>query len=275
MIFSHYQTHPLADKDALPVMPLSPDLGKSTLQVKRTSNGWHLPNGEELTFTQIKTINENENSCYRLIKGSLVKVGVFSENTNRYYSLYPTSSAPSLLISGIPMHRVKGTTPVEDTRQKLKALGTPYGLVLDTATGLGYTAIHAAKTAERVITVEFDPAVISICQVNPWSQELFTNPKIRLLIGDTADLVRCFEDETFNIIIHDPPTFTLAGHLYSGEIYHSFFRILKPKGRMYHYIGDPNSRSGAKISRGVAERLRQTGFTVTPKEHAFGVLAKK
>jgi len=275
MIFSHYQTRPLAEKNALPVMPLSTDLGLSTVQVERIAEGWRLPGGEVLTFSQIKTINEDRNSCYRLINSSLQKIEAFSEYTSRYYSLYPTPKAPSMLISGIPMHRVKETTPVEDTDQKIKAIGKPFGLVLDTATGLGYTAIRATKTANRVITIEFDPVVLSICRTNPWSQALFSNPKIDIIIGNTADLAPCFENETFNAIIHDPPTFNMAGHLYSGEIYQTFFRILTSKGRMYHYIGDPESRSGASIGRGVVDRLSQAGFTVTPKGRAFGVLAKK
>lgn len=274
IILSHYQTRPLADNNAPSTMPLSTDLGISTIQVERSPDGWRLPSGEVLTHDQIVTINEDENSCYRLIDGSLLKVEAFSEYTYRYYSLYPTSKAPSMLISGIPMHRVKETTPVEDTDRKIKAVGKPYGLVLDTATGLGYTAMQAAKTANRVITIEFDPVVLSLCRLNPWSQGLFANPKINTIIGNTADLVACFQDQVFNTIIHDPPTFNMAGHLYSGEIYQSFFRILKSNGRMYHYIGDPHSHSGAGIGRGVVERLRQAGFTVTPKGRAFGVLAK-
>ena len=275
MIFSHYQTRPLVDKNVLPVMPLSTDLGLSFVQAKRTLEGWQLPGGVLLSASQIRTINENENSCFQLRDGNLQKVEFFSEYTNRYYSLYPTTEAPTMLISGIPMHRIKNITPLEDTNRKLKALGTPHGFVLDTAMGLGYTAIQAAKTANRVITIEFDPLVLSICHANPWSQELFTNPNINIIIGDTANLVKCFQDERFNAVVHDPPMFNIAGQLYSGEVYRSFFRILKSKGRMYHYIGDPDSRYGASIGRGVVDRLRQTGFLVTPKGRAFGVLAKK
>jgi uncharacterized protein len=275
MIFSHYQIRPLTDKNAPPTMPLSTDLGLTTVQVEQTPEGWRLPEGSVLTNTQIKTIHEDKNSCYRLIDNELMKVEAYSEYTNRYYSLYPTSKAPSMLISGIPMHRVKETTPVEDTTRKIQAVGRPYGLILDTATGLGYTALRAAKTAKHVITIEFDPLVLSICRINPWSQGLFSNPKIDIIIGNTADLVKCFQDSTFSAIIHDPPTFNMAGYLYSGEIYQSFFRILKSSGRMYHYIGDPKSRSGASIGRGVVDRLRQAGFTVMPKGRAFGVLAKK
>jgi hypothetical protein len=126
-----------------------------------------------------------------------------------------------------------------------------------------------------VITVEFDPAVLVICRMNPWSRALFTDPRIVQLIGDSADLALAFPDETFNAILHDPPMFNLAGQLYSGALYREFFRILKPNGRLFHYIGNPDSRTGASVGRGVVERLRKAGFNVTPKAKAFGVLARK
>jgi len=275
MIFSHYQTRPLADKNAPSVMPLSTDLGLSSVEVKKVNNGWTLPEGQVLTFEQIKEINEDVNSCFLYYEGRITKIEAFSAYTNRYYSLMPTPKAPTMLISGIPMHRIKGTTPVEDTDRKIEAIGKPYGRILDTTTGLGYTAIRAAQTAREVITIEFDPVVLDICRVNPWSRELFNNPKIHKLIGDSGDMAAIFQDETFNAIIHDPPTFNLAGHLYSQRLYRIFYRILKPNGRMFHYIGNPDSRSGATIGRGVVDRLQQSGFSVRPKGRAFGVLAKK
>ncbi len=123
-----------------------------------------------------------------------------------------------MLISGIPMHRIKDTNPERDTREKIKA-ARPTGRVLDTATGLGYTAISAAKTAEHVITIELDPAAQEICCLNPWSQGLFDNPKIEQRIGDSFDVIETIEDASLSCIIHDPPTFSLAGHLYSGAFY--------------------------------------------------------
>lgn len=274
MIFSHFQTRPLLEESASETL-LSQDLGLSLSPVKKVAKGWQFRDGQVLTFDQICTINENENGCFLFADGEITKVEVFSSRTNRYYSLMPTLKAPTLLISGIPMHRIKDTTPVEDTIQKIKALGKPFGRILDTATGLGYTAIQAAQTAQEVVTIEFDPVVLSICRLNPWSQALFTNLKISKLIGDSFDLVQGLDDESFNGIIHDPPTFNLAGHLYSQSIYQAFFRILRSRGRLFHYIGNPESRTGATTNRGVVNRLRRAGFSVTPKPKAFGVLAEK
>jgi predicted methyltransferase len=274
-IFSHFQITPLLAKEAAPIVNLSPDLGRSVVRVVRVHSGWALPDGNILTEVQLNTIHNDQNSCFRFVDGRLEKIQTISQRTNRYYSLMPTAGAPTILISGIPMHRVKGTTPDKDTRQKIKALGKPYGLILDTATGLGYTAIMAAQSADQVITVEFDPAVHLICRCNPWSTELFTRDNIQPLIGNSADLVATLDDETFSAVIHDPPTFALAGEMYALETYRHLYRILKSGGRLFHYIGNPTSRYGATTSRGVVARLSQVGFTVKPKPHAFGVLAIK
>ena len=274
-IFSHYQTCQLLEPDLTETVPLSVDLGRSTDRVQKTPEGWRLPDRQLLTWLHIQKVNHDENGCFRLINGALQKAAVFSKFTQRYYSLMPTSSAPTMLISGIPMHRTKGITPWQDTKHKLSALGTPYGIILDTTTGLGYTAIQASRTADMVITIELDPAVLSICRMNPWSQELFKDPRIHHLIGDSVTLMPVFPDGSFDAIIHDPPTFNLAGQLYSKSIYREFHRILKSRGRLFHYIGDPGSRTGASVGRGVVERLQKAGFTVTPRGNAFGVLAKK
>jgi predicted methyltransferase len=173
------------------------------------------------------------------------------------------------------MHRIKDTNPEKDTRQKIKA-ARPAGRVLDTATGLGYTAIAAAKTAAHVITVELDPAVQAICRLNPWSQGLFNNPAIEQRIGDSFDVIESIPNASLNRIIHDPPTFSLAGHLYSRDFYAEMYRVLKPGGRAFHYIGDPESKSGRRTTAGAIRRLEGVGFSQVRRiPRAFGVVAYK
>ena len=210
-----------------------------------------------------------------VVDGQPEKILTFSELSNSIYSLYPTESAPTMLISGIPMHRIKDTDPVRDTRAKIKA-ARPAGRVLDTATGLGYTAIQAAQIADQVITVELDPAAQQICRQNPWSQDLFANPRIEQRMDDSFDVIETLPDASFQRIIHDPPTFSLAGHLYSHDFYVEMHRVLRPGGRAFHYIGDPESKSGSRITVGVIRRLEQAGFTrVQRAPRAFGVMAYK
>jgi len=181
-----------------------------------------------------------------------------------------------MLISGIPMHRIKDTNPHQDTLNKIKAIAPVKGEVLDTATGLGYTAIEAAKTAGHVLTIEIDPTAQEIARLNPWSQALFENPQITQLIGDAFDMIERARPQSFSAIIHDPPMFSLAGDLYSLAFYQQAFRVLKHNGRVFHYIGDPESKSGARVTAGVIRRLQEAGFRrVTRAPRAFGVVAYK
>lgn len=181
-----------------------------------------------------------------------------------------------MLIAGFVMHRIKDIDPMQDTRGKIAAISPIVGRVLDTATGLGYTAIEASKTADEVITIELDPGVQEIAHLNPWSQALFHNPKIHQLMGDAYEVVQTFEDERFSRIIHDPPTFSLAGELYSGALYQQLFRVLKRGGRLFHYIGDPKSKASGGITKGALRRLQEAGFSrVVRRPEAYGVVAYK
>ncbi|MCP5098806.1 MAG: methyltransferase, partial [Chloroflexi bacterium] len=191
-------------------------------------------------------------------------------------SLMPTESAPTMLISGITMHRIKHTNPHLDTLEKIKAAKPVVGNVLDTTMGLGYTAIAAAKTADHVTTIELDPTVVEVCRANPWSQGLFDNPKIMRHIGDSFDVVETLADASFSRVIHDPPMFKLAGHLYSTDFYRELVRVLKGNGRLFHYIGNPKSKSGSSVTRSVVRRLKEAGFRrIKPAPRAFGVVAYK
>jgi predicted methyltransferase len=275
IVLSHYQIKPLIDalKRSAASTFISPDLGMTTVEVVLDDAGAIFPSGERLSWQDAQEILESEIGCFALESGALRKIQAFSEVTNRHCSLMPTVGAPTILIAGFPMHRIKGIEPHGDTLAKIKA-ANPTGMVLDTSMGLGYTAIEAARTADRVITIEIDPAVVEVAQDNPWSRELFANPRITRRIGDSFEEVDTFEARTFDRIIHDPPTMQLAGDLYSGEFYRQLYRILKPGGRLFHYIGDLDSPFGARVARGAVERLGEAGFSrVTRRPEAFGVVA--
>ncbi len=278
LVLSHYQAESLleARRQARAVATTSPDLGLSIIDVSLSPEGVKFPAGEQLVWEEIEKIASTENNCFLVQGRSIQKIQVFSEETNRLYTLYPTPRAPTMLVSGIPMHRIKGTDPWQDTLAKIKTIGPIAGLVLDTATGLGYTAIAAAQTADEVTTVELDPAAAEIANLNPWSQPLFDNARIHRLIGDSFDEVGNFGTSSFSRIIHDPPMFKLAGDLYSEEMYRQLFRVLRHGGKLFHYVGDLESRSGRSIVHGVVKRLQQAGFSrVTPHPEAFGLTAVK
>jgi predicted methyltransferase len=252
------------------------DLGLTSAEVALESEGVRLPDGQLLAWQHLEEIGGSERGCFVIEDGEPRKVRLFSEASNRLYSLMPTEGAPTMLVSGIPMHRFKGIDPHRDTLLKIKAIAPVVGQVLDTATGLGYTAIEAAKTAEHVTTVEIAPAALEVARLNPWSQALFDSHKITQVVGDVYDEIKAFGNEAFDRIIHDPPAFNLAGDLYSGLFYRELFRVLRRKGHLFHYIGDLESKSGRVVSKGATRRLQEVGFTrVVRRPEAFGLVAYK
>jgi predicted methyltransferase len=278
IVLSYIQAEPLlkAKQQGITFVEISPDLGLTKIIVPLTPEGIAFPNGEHLDWRSIEKISKSEVNCFILEDNTIRPIQVFSEYTNRVCSLMPTKGAPSMLIAGFVMHRIKDVDPMQDTLRKIAAISPIVGRVLDTATGLGYTAIEAAKTADEVVTIELDPGAQQIARLNPWSQALFQTPKIRQIMGDAYEVIQTFEDGNFSRIIHDPPTFSLAGELYSGVFYQQLFRVLKRGGRLYHYIGDPNSKASGGVTKGALKRLKEAGFArVVRKPDAYGVVAYK
>lgn len=258
------------------VAKVSLDLGLTTAEVAMEPGGVRLLDGQNLAWQDVEAIVASERGCFVVEDGTPRKIQVFSEEANRLYSLMPTEGAPTMLVSGIPMHRIKGIDPHRDTLRKIEAIAPVVGRVLDTATGLGYTAIEAARTAEHVITIEIEPAALEVARLNPWSQALFDNPGITLVLGDTVEEIEGFEDGTFARIIHDPPALSLAGDLYSGAFYRQLLRVLQRGGRLFHYVGDLESKSGRTVVRGVMRRLQEAGFSrIVRCPGAFGLVAYK
>ncbi len=277
IVLSHYQGTALleAHRAQQSTALTSLDLGLTTTTVTLTPDRLILPD-QVLAWSEIETIAQHETACFVIEDNRARQIRGFSELTGRAYGLMPTRSAPTMLISGLPMHRIKDTDPYQDTLAKIKAIAPLGGQVLDTCTGLGYTAIEAAKTAERVITIELDPTAQEMARVNPWSRSLFDNPQIDQIIGDAFDEIQNFADGAFSCIIHDPPMLSLAGDLYSGDFYTECYRVLLRSGKLFHYIGDPNSKSGARTTKGVVRRLLEAGFArVASRPQAFGVVAFK
>jgi len=278
IILSHFQAQSLlnAKHNGIEMVQISLDLGMSTTTVQLNAKGVDLMPGQGFNWEGLKAIADSASSCFVISNGVAESIQYYSEATQRLYSLYPTSGAPSMLVSGIPMHRIKDTDPQQDTLEKVRSIKPVVGQVLDTATGLGYTAIQASRMAEHVTTIELDPVVLQVCRLNPWSQELFDNPKITQVIGDSFDVVTGMASGSFTRVIHDPPVISLAGDLYSTDFYQELLRVMRNQARLFHYIGDPESKSGRNTTAGVIRRLEQAGFRqISRAPRAFGVVALK
>ena len=58
-------------------------------------------------------------------------------------------------------------------------------------------------------------------------------------------------------------------------MYQRLYRVLRRETTV-HYVGDPDSKSGHAVTRGVVQRLGEAGFRdVRPRTQAFGVVARK
>ncbi|GAB6136673.1 class I SAM-dependent methyltransferase [Thermococcus prieurii] len=245
-----------------------------TWEIKLENNEFIFPDGTRVSRDIIERIARDEGAVYFVRGGGVYKAAIAGEH---FYKLVPTIP-PTIEINGIRMHRTKGVNPLQDTRNKVNAVKPKEGeTVLDTCMGLGYTAIEASKRGAYVITIEKDKNVIELAKINPWSRELFTGGKIQVIHGDAFEVVKKFKDESFDVVIHDPPRFSLAGQLYSEEFYRELFRVLKPGGRLFHYVGNPGKRYRRKdLQKGVMERLRRAGFVgVKRVEEALGIVARK
>ena len=278
IVFSFVQAQSLlaAKKQGQSSLEISPDLNISMVTVQLTDEGILFPQGEWLNWQDVQKIQKSTSNCFVLENHTMRAIQVFSEETQRVCSLLPTKHTPSMLIAGFTMHRIVDIDPMQDTLKKIATIMPVIGRVLDTATGLGYTAIEAAKTADEVVTIELDPGAQVVARLNPWSRELFRHPKIKQIMGNAFDVIATFESESFARIVHDPPVLSLAGELYSGVFYQQLFRVLQRGGRLFHYVGDLNSKSSGTVTRGVLKRLQEAGFTrVVRRPEAFGVLAYK
>ncbi len=236
---------------------------------------WISVNGHRISASELERA-KRENALYAIIEGSLHELQIFSDG---YFKLAPTDGYPALEIDGIRMHRTKDMLPEEEAKIKVDLLNLSRGdRVLDICTGLGYSCQEAASRGGRVLTLERNMAVIELARLNPCSRVMFDSMagnQVGIVICDAARFISLLPSGYFSSIMHDPPTFSLAGDLYSLGFYRNLRRVIAEDGVLLHYTGQPGSRYRRRdLRKGVCERLRQAGFKVRWISKARSVLAR-
>lgn len=188
--------------------------------------------------------------------------------------LVPTPwGAPTFEIDGIKMLPSERVSPYADAQRKVGLVQPRGKSILDTCGGLGYFAAWCLQgQAKHVLSFEKNADVIWLRGLNPWSPPV--DDRLTLIQADIAEQLPTLPDESVDAILHDPPRFGIAGELYSQAFYDELSRVLKRRGRLFHYTGTPNKlTSGRDVPREVLKRLRHAGFAA--ELNGDGVLARK
>lgn len=253
---------------------ISLDLNLSRARVAIDGDQLVLDSGQRLGPEALRQIEKKENRIVLLEDGELELLEVRGEG---YYKLVPTGQAPLLEISGVKMHISKGINPFDSAGQMAAQVVKPGDRVLDTCSGLGYAASAALKLGAReVVSVELSATVMALRRKNPWSQRIF-GPGIQLHHADIGEFIQSLAAESFDAVIHDPPRFSLAGELYGEQFYRQLHRVLKRRGALFHYTGNPQLlKRGSSFVDQAARRLKAAGFgKVVKVPELMGLRAQK
>jgi len=227
---------------------ISLDLGLTKQQLELDHGLVIAPNGDELAMPALK---KSEKVCF-FYDEEFKRIRFHGEQTGMIYELVETAGRPMLKVSATPFHKWDFIKRIEADK--------PTGVVLDAGTGLGYTAIAAAATAKKVITVEHDLHVLQVQLLNPWSHPL-DRPNIELVHRDIVEFIRTCKDKSFDVIIFDGGTPRSSGLFFSLENYTHARRVLRPNGKLYHYLPDKGQQRGRDFPAEVIARLKKAGFS--------------
>ncbi len=248
------------------VLECSLDLQRSTTTVELDAAAWTWQ-GQRYPYLDAC----KERTIYRWSGDAFQPIARF---TRSLVKLVPTEwGPPTFEIDGIKMLPTAQVSPYEDAARKV-ALIEPRGkAILDTCGGLGYFAAWCLQgDAAEVHSFEKNPDVLWLRGLNPWSPA--PDDRLTLTLGDIAEKITTLPDRSCDGILHDPPRFGIAGELYSQAFYAQLARVIRRKGRLFHYTGSPNKlTSGRDVPAEVMRRLRLAGFVAEPS--GDGILATR
>jgi len=242
------------------------DLDRSEMEVRLAPEGWEYTGGRFPWLEQCK-----DRTIYYWTGAAFEPVSRF---TTSLIKLVPTQwGAPTFEIDGIKMLPTAKISPYADAERKVGWIQPRGKVVLDTCGGLGYFAAWCLQgAATEVRSYEKNPDVLWLRSLNPWSPQ--PGGALQLTRADVCEQITGLPDRCVDAILHDPPRFGIAGELYSQGFYNQLARVIRRRGRLFHYTGTPNKlTSGRDVPGEVGNRLRQAGFATELR--GDGVLATK
>ena len=250
-----------AMKAGKPEVNISLDLGKSEVSIKLSKKSATIGN-TELKEKKLKKIIKRENVVFAIEDDDFYPLEIREEG---YVKMVPAPGglgAPTFELSGVKMHRTKDIDPYEDARTKVAESVKPGDTVFDTCGGLGYTATWALEYgAAQIYSCEINPDVIALRKYNPWTRRYLESDQIEKIHRSSAEEIQDFSTGYFDLIMHDPPRFSLSGDLYGDEFISEMSRTLKSTGILVFYTGEPyRSGRGRSFIDGVEKRLRRNRF---------------
>jgi predicted methyltransferase len=263
----------LGGRDAgVPAVTCSLDLGRSATVVTPAADHW-VWHGQRYPYLQackLRSIYCWDGAGFEAIaryRHSLIK-------------LIPTEwGAPTFEIDGIKMLPTAHVCPYADAQRKVGLIEPGGKRILDTCGGLGYFADCCLRAASRhVQSYEIEADVIWLRSMNPWSPDNRWSKapagSLTLINADVSQRIATLPDHSFDAVLHDPPRFGIAGELYSQNFYDQMARVIRRRGRLFHYTGTPNRlTSGRDVPNEVAVRLKRAGFDT--QVMGDGILARK
>ena len=245
-----------ARRAASTAVQCSLDLQRSTTCVEIFADHWKW-NGSAFPFAE----SYKERTIYHWSDQSFQPVARYGTSLIK---LIPTNWGPPIFeIDGIKMLPTARISPYVDAQHKVELIEPRGKVILDCCAGLGYFAAWCIRErAAEIISFEKNSDVIWLRSLNPWSPP--PQRPLTLTHADIYQAIAAVPSGSVDAVLHDPPRFALAGELYSQIFYDQLARVLKRKGRLFHYTGAPNKIArGRELANEVASRLRIAGFETT------------
>jgi len=261
-----HETLRAAARAGAPAVECSLDLERSTTTVAVGEAGW---SWQGQRYPWLETCKDR--TIYYWTGAAFEPAARF---TTSLIKLVPTEwGPPTFEIDGIKMLATAQGSPYADAERKVGLIQPRGKVILDTCGGLGYFAAWCLLgQARQVLSYEKNTDVIWLRSLNPWSPAV--GGALTLTEADISERIATLPAASIDAVLHDPPRFGIAGELYSQAFYDHLARVLKRKGKLFHYTGAPNRLAGGRdVPNEVAKRLRHAGFAA--ELNGDGVLAVK